>query len=65
MEKVWKYAFYRELRVFLEEQLCFLTRTSLNFAVNREKVVDILFETINAPAMWKTGYIMTICSWKS
>jgi actin-related protein len=51
MERIWRYAFYSELRVAPEDHPVLLTEPPLNPRGNRDKMTRIMFETLGVPAI--------------
>ena len=60
MEKVWHYTFYDQLHVDPSEHPILITEHSKNPKSNREKMIQIMFETFNVPSF--CAYRSTILS---
>ncbi len=52
MEKIWNYAFHKKLKIEPEEHPILLTEPALNPKQNREKMIEIMFETFNFPSTY-------------
>ena len=52
VEKIWHHTFYNELRIAPEENPILMTEVCWTSSANREKMVQIIFETFNGPALY-------------
>jgi len=52
IEKIWHNVFTNELSISSEEHPVLLTESPLNTNANREKMMEIMFETFNSPALY-------------
>ncbi|KAJ3271142.1 hypothetical protein HDV01_007000 [Terramyces sp. JEL0728] len=52
MEKLWQHIYTEELKILSEEHPVLLTEAPLNPTANRDKMVQIFFETFNVPALY-------------
>lgn len=52
MEKIWYHCFFNELRVTPSEHPCLITEASQNPKMNREKMINIMFEIFDVPCFY-------------
>ncbi|KAI3996159.1 hypothetical protein MKX01_002443 [Papaver californicum] len=52
MEKLWEHTFDKKLRVLVGEHPVLLTEAPLNPKINREKMMEIMFEAFEIPAIY-------------
>jgi actin len=52
VERIWHHAFYQELRTDPSESPVLLTEIAGNRRANREKAIQLMFETFNVPSFY-------------
>lgn len=52
MEQIWKYTFFEQLRINPEEHAVLVTEAPMQAKKNRERMVEVLFEKFDVPAMY-------------
>lgn len=52
IERLWEHTFEKQLTVNIEEHPVLLTEAPLNPRINREKMVEIMFEAFDVPATY-------------
>lgn len=52
LEKIWHHTFYNELRIEPSEHPMLITEPIMNPKSNRERMLQLLFETFDVPAAW-------------
>ncbi|CAD8062576.1 unnamed protein product [Paramecium primaurelia] len=55
MEIIWHHAFFKELNVQSEEHPALMTEISLNPKYNRQKMIQVLFESFNVPQFYSVN----------
>lgn len=52
MEKIWHHCYFNELRLFPDEQPLVLTEAPFTSKAEREKMIDMMFDTFNVPSFY-------------
>ena len=52
MEKVWHHCYFNELRRFPDEHPVILTENPFTLKADREKMIDVFFDTFNVPSFY-------------